>query len=36
MTVSEAEGQMIDQHSKNIEMQDIGFFGNLQLKQLMT
>ena len=36
MTVSEAEGQMIDQHSKNIEMQDIDFFGSLQLKQLMT
>ncbi len=34
MTVSEAEGQMIDQHSKNIEMQDIGLFWQLTIKTI--
>ena len=34
MTVSEAEGQMIDQYSKNIEMQDIGLFWQLTIKTI--
>ena len=34
MTVSEAEGQMIEQHSKNIEMQDIGLFWQLTIKTI--
>ncbi len=34
MTVSEAEGQMIDQFSKNIEMQDIGLFWQLTIKTI--
>ena len=31
-SISENEALMIDQFSKNIDMQDIGLFGNLQLK----
>ncbi len=34
MLVSEAEVQMIDQYSKNIDMQDIGLFWQLTLKTI--
>ena len=34
MTVSEAEVQMIDQYSKNIDMQDIGLFWQLTIKTI--
>ena len=34
MSVSEAEVQMIDQYSKNIEMQDIGLFWQLTIKTI--
>ena len=34
MSVSEAEVQMIDQYSKNIDMQDIGLFWQLTLKTI--
>jgi DNA polymerase-3 subunit gamma/tau len=34
MSVSEAEVQMIDQYSKNIDMQDIGLFWQLTIKTI--
>ena len=34
LSVSEAETQMIDQYSKNIDMQDIGLFWQLTLKTI--
>ena len=34
MSVSEAEAQMIDQYSKNIDMQDIGLFWQLTIKTI--
>ena len=34
MTISEAEAQMIDQYSKNIDMQDIGLFWQLTIKTI--
>jgi len=34
MSVSEAEAQMIDQFSKNIDMQDIGLFWQLTIKTI--
>ena len=34
MTVSESEVQMIDQYSKNIDMQDIGLFWQLTIKTI--
>ena len=34
MSVSEAEVQMIDQYSKNIDMQDIGLFWHLTIKTI--
>ena len=30
MTISETEVQLVDKFSKNIDMQDIGLFGNLR------
>ena len=32
MSISETETQMIDQYSKNIDMQDIGLFWQLNYK----
>jgi len=34
MSLSESEAQMIDQHSKNIDMQDIGLFWQLTIKTI--
>tara|TARA_B100000575_G_scaffold288467_1_gene288531 strand:+ start:2099 stop:3769 length:1671 start_codon:yes stop_codon:yes gene_type:complete len=34
VTISEAEAQMIDQYSKNIDMQDIGLFWQLTIKTI--
>jgi len=34
MSVSEAEAQLIDQYSKNIDMQDIGLFWQLTIKTI--
>ncbi len=34
MTISEAEAQMIDQYSKNIDMQDIALFWQLTIKTI--
>ena len=34
MTISESEAQMIDQYSKNIDMQDIGLFWQLTIKTI--
>ena len=34
MTISESEVQMIDQYSKNIDMQDIGLFWQLTIKTI--
>jgi DNA polymerase-3 subunit gamma/tau len=34
MSVSEVEAQMIDQYSKNIEMQDLGLFWQLTIKTI--
>ncbi len=34
MSISESELQMIDQHSKNIDMQDIGLFWQLTIKTI--
>ena len=34
MSVSEAEAQMIDQYSKNIDMQDIGLFWQFTIKTI--
>ena len=34
MSVSETEVKMIDQHSKNIDMQDIGLFWQLTIKTI--
>ena len=34
MTISESESQMIDQYSKNIDMQDIGLFWQLTIKTI--
>tara|TARA_B100001057_G_scaffold331677_1_gene331989 strand:+ start:76 stop:1746 length:1671 start_codon:yes stop_codon:yes gene_type:complete len=34
MSISEAEVQMVDQYSKNIDMQDIGLFWQLTLKTI--
>ena len=34
MSISEAEVQMIDQYSKNIDMQDIGLFWQLTIKTI--
>ena len=34
MTISEAEGQLVDEYSKNIDMQDIGLFWQLTIKTI--
>ena len=34
MSISESEAQMIEQHSKNIDMQDIGLFWQLTIKTI--
>ena len=34
MTISEAEVQMVDEYSKNIDMQDIGLFWQLTIKTI--
>ena len=34
MTVSESEAQMVDEYSKNIDMQDIGLFWQLTIKTI--
>ena len=34
MSISEAEVQMIDQYSKNIEMQEISLFWQLTIKTI--
>ena len=34
MSISEAEAQMVDQYSKNIDMQDIGLFWQLTIKTI--
>ena len=34
MTISEAETELLEQYSKNIDMQDIGLFWQLTLKTL--
>ena len=34
MSISESEVQMVDQYSKNIDMQDIGLFWQLTIKTI--
>ena len=34
MTISETETQLIDQYSKNLDMQDIGLFWQLTIKTI--
>ena len=34
MSISEAEAQMVDQYSQNIDMQDIGLFWQLTIKTI--
>ena len=34
MSISESETQMVDEYSKNVDMQDIGLFWQLTIKQL--